>query len=450
MRYLHRDRRWTVRLTTADELAPTPLAPERRAPRTCVELSTGTDVRTRDCTRWRPWDAGIHPVALVGCSGEGTGIAMLVRPPIATLSAELGDGRRLQIATVPVPGDATTRTGLLLLHPRTALRTIVGRDAAGRVVETVRVAVAPATASCSPGATVDRAPLQANAIAPLPRRRAGDHDVAALERGDALCLSRRLLPPTDADCGLPPVTLEQSWFRPSVAHGREALLGVVPAEVAAAQLRLDDGRTVDAVTTAVPGYAGRYAAVTRILRAIAPRGRRVLGVRLFDAGGRRLVQFSGPDVAPVRDEVPILRPDAALPPLKAGVMEQEPLDQPRQPCLTFAGIRGLLRCDVPRVGDLTVEAVCAPRRLVVYGAAARPGDVLEAVTADGRRMRARAVAVPAETQVGGAAMVVLPADRSLLRVVVRWRERRPAWVPLPPVAEQCGYRRFVTLGRSRG
>ncbi|HWI71962.1 MAG TPA: hypothetical protein VNT55_08410, partial [Baekduia sp.] len=275
----------------------------------------------------------------------------------------------------------------------------------------------------------------------------GPHAVHAADDGAKLCLAFDRAPRAPADCAIPEDDPADVFLGEQATATGVVLTGLVPAEVAGARVTLDDGTTRDVAAAPIPGYAGRYAAVVRVIAAQVDRPRTVAGWALLDARGRVLNGFDrgGPDPVPQHAATVLRTP--GLPALRAA----------RVPkgrhfggfaCLALGPLEELADCSAAGPGLFIVRAFCAPRRIVIFGLLSHSSDRLVVETAAGREVAARQAVLPAAIRAGKgltAAMVVLPAGTGARRVILRGKAGGRTDLVLPPAAEQCGYRDFAWI-----
>jgi hypothetical protein len=118
-------------------------------------------------------------------------------------------------------------------------------------------------------------------------------------------------------------------------------------------------------------------------------------------------------------------------------------------CLTFGRVTDDSGCDAgvldgtTGAGGVAVNALCAPRRMLVSAVLAHRDDRLVVRTTGGREVAARVTRLPATAgrAVAGKyyALVALRPNEGLDAAIVRGRSPRRLALDLPPTARQCGY-----------
>jgi hypothetical protein len=434
-------------------LAPTPLLPERQVTVSCVAVTTG-GVSASKCDE--PALASVPVVLSPGqaCAPLGQYTAVLARAAVRRVVLVLGDGTRRAIPLRAVPGDSShLRVGVTFVGEGVAIRRLVALGAAGGTLRSGPLRLAPsATPGCghhdgsglsSSGAIVEYASVLPALKTP------GPHVFHAADSGPDLCLAADRTPHLrGADCVIPPADVAATFLRyaPTAILGATTLYGLVPADVAAVRLRLDDGSTREVPPTPIPGYAGQYAATTLLVDAEVAAPRHIAGYQLRDARGRVLQdQDFGSGALPTLSHVTTVLRAPGLPPLRAGLVTGL---GGTAPCLAFGALGTLTDCSAAGPGAFLVRASCAPRRIVIWGLLSHAADDLVLQTADGREIVARKAVLPAALRRGKgttAALLVLPANVGARRLVLRGKASGHADLVLPPVAAQCGYDTFAWI-----
>jgi hypothetical protein len=436
---------WTLRSWIARPLAGTLLDPERRVPVTCLGFGTGEGEQST-CDTESALPATIVPlISQEQCGATGLTVGGIVAAPVRRLVVVLGDGSRraVQLRAVPgAPGGA--RAGVAVLGHGVALRRMVAVGPTGRVVDAIAFDVAPVMrAGCRRDGSFGEISSYSSggAATPLPVLRAGAHTPVVEDDGPRVCLAIDRRPRPPADCSVPGTDVHGYRLdRYRTAHGGTYLAGLVPTELAAARLELDDGTTLEAPAAPVPGYQGRYAGVLQLIAVQLPPRRKILGASFLDARGRTLSNHATLiDGLPPRHVTSLLR-TPKLPPVTAALLPGSG-DFPAFPCVTLGPVRGLAIAGCSfSPGTLSAVALCSPRRIVVYGLVANRSDRVAVRLADGREVRGRTAALPAAIAPGaGAALVVLGPHDAPRELIVRGRAPYRQDLVLPPAAAQCGY-----------
>lgn len=305
---------WKLTQEVTHPLAPTPLEPERRATRRCLEF------RTVDGTRRAEGDTGLCDgdpdgrAYLLQAGGDcllGGRLEVLVREPARRVEAILGDGRRRAVPLVSLsPG---TRVGTLILGPGVAVRRTVALSAAGRVLATQQMGLPPqprhgCLTSIGFLASVYMPP-------PAPPAGAGSHALHVTDRGERICVAAGRAPHVPEECALPPVDPHRTWLTVERTSTGRLIYGVVPAEIATVRVTREGGGTQTIASAPIVGYAGRYAAALRQVFVELRGGSPVAEVAVLDARGRVLRKPAGAeDVPPARRRTLLSVP--GVPPLR--------------------------------------------------------------------------------------------------------------------------------------
>jgi hypothetical protein len=430
--------------------APTPLEPERYFTQTCLRF-TSVDRSSDMCD-----EETLEPLPAVAdisaaCGPVGLQVTVLARARVRRAALVLGDGSRRAIALRAVPGTATgLRGGVAVLGPSVAIRRLVLLGAHGALPNGV-VPVERLPASPGPCDT-DRFGEGSSSLSSYelgfssPLTGPGPHVLHAADHGVKLCAAFDRAPRIPDDCSVPEVDYERLYLSSVRTPTGLLLSGLVPAEVAGARVTLDDGTTREVVAAPLPGYAGRYAAVVRTIITQVDAPRAVADWQLLDARGRVLAESLDAEngTEPRLEHVRTVLRTPGLPPLRAGRIGQAG-DSPDALCLTLGPLAALTDCDVAQPGLLRVRALCAPRRIVIYGMLSH-GDQLFIETAAGREVAARQAVLPTPIRAGkrlAATLVVLPAGTGARRMILRGRASGRRNLVLPPAAAQCGYQSVV-------
>jgi hypothetical protein len=435
-------------------LAPTPLLPERLVTVSCLALTAG-DTTDRECDDPALASRAVVPSPGQSCAPLGRSMAVLARAPVRRVVLILGDGTRRAIPLRAVPGDAGhLRAGVAFVGEGVAIRRLVALGAGGTLQsDPVRLAPA-ATPRCGrhdgSGVGTSSTIVEDQSAFP-PLRTPGPHVFHAADSGPDLCLAVDRTPHlSGADCGIPPTDAAATFLRyaPAAVAGATTLYGLVPADVTVVRLRLDDGSTREVPATPIPGYAGQYAATTLLVDAEVAAPRHIAGYQLRDGRGRVLQdQDYGPASAPALSRATTVLRTPGLPPLRAALLTGSQAIG-TFPCLALGALDSLVDCTLAGPGTYLARAFCAPRRIVIWGVLSHASDDLVAQTAGGREIVARKAVLPDAIRRGKgttAALLVLPADVGLRRLVLRGKAAGKTDLVLPPAARQCGYDSFAWI-----
>lgn len=444
---------WHLRRSTQRVLASTPLEPERHVTQACLSLDWRAHGTTGEGNGICDDEASTEPLLVTAdpsCRGPGSSVIVLARPGVRRVAVVLGDGRRVALPLRALPGTpATPRAGAVVLGDAVAVRRVLAFDARGRVLGSTSLQLPPGSAAgerCEDfgagffGLFTDDGPAPDD----TPLRSAAPHGPRVVDAGVRICVAVDRAPRVPADCAMPPVLPSEALVASHPTATGRYVLALVPSEVASARLRLRGGVTREVTAVPVPGYTGRYAAQLRAIAADVPGRRAVLALDLRDARGRVLQKVFGPESStPTRTDR--LRPArSGLPALWSARFTD---DDDRITCLAFGPIAGFGDCRAMHIaapyglsGTFTVDVRCAPRRTVVLAVLGRPADRLAVVTAAGRRVSARRMAIPGGNGLTAAEVVLGPHER-LRRVALRTGH---ADLFPPAAAQQCG---FAMIGR---
>ena len=456
---------WRLRRVLHTGLAPTPLEPERHEEQRCVtftsQIKANGGVLDGPCDRPALATSPLSVRYGEEC-GLGAYLMVLVRAPVRSVYAVLGDGTRRTARLSPLGGIyENARAGLLAIGEDLAIRRVVAIGAGGRTVAHDELRQAPpGPTSCSDESRIVSSGGDPGLLFRSERLRGGSHTAHAADWGALLCVAVDHAPRIPDDCALPPVDPAQAPVVSFAAAGdRRFLYGVVPAEVTQARVTLDDHsvRTIDAAP--ITGYAGPYAAVLRQVSLNVPSGRDAVRVALLDAQGRDL----GGDVA--RDLLSEVRfgPSVTLAPASDGIapVRARRLDffDGSQTCVTVLRSTFPVGCDAS--ADTTdhhslplvhLSVQCAPRRTVVLAILPHRDDRLVLGLRGGRHVTARQIRIrgavgPATGR--SATLAVLGPHVRLAEVRLRGRSPAISAARLPAAADQCGYSADVLFHTGR-
>ena len=434
--------------------APTPLLPERLVTVSCLALTAG-DTTDRECDDPALASRAVVPSPGQSCAPLGRSMAVLARAPVRRVVLVLGDGTRRAIPLRAVPGDpGHLRAGVAFVGEGVAIRRLVALGAGGTLQsDAVRLAPA-ATPRCGrhDGSGLGTSGTIVEYQSAFPALRTpGPHVFHAADSGPDLCLAVDRTPHLHgADCGIPPTDAAATFLRyaPAAVVGATTLYGLVPADVTVVRLRLDDGSTREVPATPIPGYAGQYAATTLLVDAEVAAPRHIAGYQLLDARGRVLQdQDYGPASAPTLSRATTVLRTPGLPPLRAALLTGSQAIG-TFPCLALGALDSLVDCTIAGPGTYLARAFCAPHRIVIWGILAHATDDLVAQTAGGHELVAREAVLPAAIRRGKgttAALLVLPADAGVRRLILRGKAAGKVDLVLPPAAGQCGYDSFAWI-----
>jgi hypothetical protein len=443
---------WRLHRFAERTLAPTPLEPERREEQRCVSFITGSSTDPVDvgatCEHELLDQTPVTAYVESDCA-LGAYVTAMVRVPVRTVVAVLGDGTR---RTVPLkalggfyPGG---RAGVLIVGHGMAIRRLLALDRSGRTILTNPSESAPAAESpCNQDSG------SYTGFEPGPREtplRAGSHVPHVADRDARICLAIDRAPRPPEDCALPPIDPREALVRTSpVAGGAQHLYVLVPAEVAQARVTLDDRTTRTIAAAPVTGYAGRYALFLREAALSVPAGRNVTGLHLLDARGRtfdaRFPAFTT-DLPRLGRAFTLAPAVQGVGPLRAAAFRGfgEQLT-----CLSFRSLAGLDHCDFameakaePGDSSLQLRALCAPRRLVLLAALPHRDDRVSIRLRSGRTIRARSIRLPGRAGAAAGrsiAFAVLGPRERPDEIRLRGRSSRRLLVTLPTASAQCGY-----------
>jgi len=375
---------WQLRGTTANDLAATPLEPERRVTQRClvfvVRSRNGGASNGGPCTG--SLDERTPLLADPGSDCEvGAHVVVLVAAAVRRVVVVTGDGARRTVALSPFGAGA--RAGALLVA------------------------------------------------------RFADHGVQLCD-----AIDRPLRIPDD--CALPPTDPAVTYVSTHKTATGRFLFGVVPAEIAAARVTLHDRTTQTFAAGPLTGYAGIYAGALRQIAADLPGPRTVDRIELLDDRGRVLNGDAGFEVS-YGPDVTVLPAAGGVPAVHASAVRSGDY---RATCIGFRAISDAARCDgggfatTTGAHSITVHVPCAPRRILVSAVLARRGDRLVLRTTDGREVTARTARLPAAAgALAGRyyALATLRPDEGLASAIIRGRASRRLAIGLPPAARQCGY-----------
>lgn len=431
-------------------LVPLPGEPERLVDRTCVGLADPRD--DWDLTVPRAAEACADPdrpsrALWVGtdssCRGRGLVLTGLAATHVHRVEVLLGDGSRRRARLRGIPESLGPYRAFLIAPGRgVAVREIAAFDADGRRLERLELGLAPAIAECSAQG------FFLFTFAPhLPPGPVHEPlSLVARDDGVLLCVGIGALRDDGLDCELPPVEPFARVVAGRASDGATLVAGVTPADVASVELEFADGSRTTVETTPDGPYQGRYQAHLRFFELRIASPAHVHAFWVLDAQGRRHGPFFGPDPPPfVRGPATVLRGPGGLR-LSAALVRGFDGERSR-PCLEVLarGERATPEtCGFADPRFVTVQALCSPRRLVLWGLVPS-GTRRVAVRTDRGVLRARTARLP--TRIGSrrrAFLLVIPRGAAPRELVADRTERR---LRLPAAARQCGYTTFTSLRR---
>jgi hypothetical protein len=416
-------------------LAPTPLEPERYDTTVCATARLVAEPGRGDveaCTFARRGLFGNAALVRVGGSCDAGLVVGLTAARVRRVVLVLGDGTRRSVRTRTARVLRARRAFGLRIGPDVAVRRYVALDGRGRGVARGWVRSAPSFAQCPPPEAQTSFGSFAVAIAVVTPRRApvpaGAPPLVAYDRGDELCVGPGAVDPR-ADCALPPLEPFETRIQGVRSRGRTLLAGVVAPEVTGVRLVLDGGEHVTVPAVADPAYTGKYAGHVRFVSLALSGSRSVLRVRLLGLGRPQTWWVNGLDPRPTGTRT-------IAPGVTASV-----LPGVRRPtvCVELSG------WPCASKGSFGVQAVCG-RGITAGGLLGPHTRRIVAVLADGRRVRARVVRVPAGfPQRPRVWMLSLERGMALERIVGVGPDGGVAWQRLPAARDQCGYDSFGFL-----
>ncbi|WP_445150261.1 hypothetical protein [Baekduia sp. Peel2402] len=437
---------WTLTTTPYEALASTPLEPDRHLPVVCVTFD-GNEYE-KACDGGQPDEVPLDVQFEIDCGATGSRAVVIARPAVRRVVAVLGDGRRVAVRLVPLPGAAIagTRVGAFVGGRRMAVRGLLGLDAGGRTVARVAAGLPPnAVTGCGTDTiTDDDEALSFYENGPPLKR--GAHAARVADDGFEVCVAVDRTPRAPQDCATPRPDPAEAFLRAVATAEGHHVYGIVPADVAAARLTLDDGTTKTVAATAIAGYAGRYAGVMRIVEADIPAARTALRQAFLDARGRVLGQWVGPSNSGLKAVAGLGRPGGVPATLHAGRYTGV-LSGRSATCLTLGALRWTDDCQITTVFNQAplarVFVDCASRRTIVLSLLPSAKDRLVLRTSRGAVVHGRTVALPSRVASRGARAAAVAVVRSGLREL-RLAGAKAVRLNLPSAREQCGYGLSIT------
>ena len=429
------DREAGVQAHTEPLLAPSPDQVDRVRTLACVDVvndSGGSGL----CDA----DADDALVVLGSCDGPAL-VGGIVNPAIAGLRLQLGSGAMAVLPAQALPEAFGGRRVIGAQVPAgEAIRSATAFDATGRDLASVGVGMAPSVQPCAEEERGDHFAAPLAPVAPPPGSvtvvAAGGLPLVVADQGETLCAALGPLPP-----GLcPPAPVDSD--PPRLLRRGGTVAGVLSADASRVTLELDRGRDVVMPATDGPAYTGRWAGKVRFFAAQVPAARTVVRAVVRDVTGRTIgiTERSVPDSQGSR------RVLAEQNGLRLQVVRRPG----EQPCVeTFVAdlAPGPRFCTVRRPGvpidgpvrqySSAVVVSCTPRSALAYGRLSDRLALPEVVLADGRRVKARRIALDGDDAwyafLPDAAVRTLRGGKAV------------AELHLQPASAQCGYsvsRRF--------
>lgn len=424
------DREAGITVHTEPQLDATPDQVDRLRTLACVQVVNSSG-GTETCD-----EAADNVLVIMGaCDGPGL-VGGVVGPAVTGVRLQLGSGATAVLPANELPAAFGGRRVIGAQAPAgEAIRAATALDASGRDVAAIGVGLAPGGQPCAgedrgddrfAGSLKPSAP-PANPVAVVA---VGGLPLTVADQGETLCVE---LGPLPADlCRMPPVDSDP----PRLLRQGATVGGVVSADAERVTLELDRGPDVTVPTTDGPAYTGRWAGKVRFFAASVPAGRKVVRTVVRDAGGRAIGIRAGGVVAPNVNRRVLAE--------QAGVRVQVYRIPGFPLCLTafvadlapsptFCPTRDPgTRIDGP-VRDYSGAVVvsCTPRLALAYGVLPSGARTPEVVLGDGRRVKARRVALA-----GADAWYAFVGDTPVR--ALQAGEARVA-LDLPPASAQCGY-----------
>lgn len=448
---------WSLMALSMRTLAGLPGNEERFANLSCIEVRRRGPLRVRGLSYPRRSRARmcVNPEARGSrsefnldpdCAPLGLAGTGLVASDVRAVVAVLGDGstRRLRLRRLPAAYGGR-RAFAFALGRAVAVRRLVEITFGGqrRVLERE---IGPGAARCGDDGAV------VFAFGSEPDDPRGPLALTVYDEGVQLCATLGRPSRDSYECRYPPIAAEDAWILARTEGARKLLAGIVPADVAAAVVELDDGRHVTVDTQADGVYGGRYATSLRFFTLELEAGTRITTIRLVDTSGRRtLARWYYEEPAPVaRPHIVVGGP----PGLRLRAQRHGDPGGPFPPylCVSLGGGR----CSPGYAGGAAVTASCKPRRLVFWGLLPRGRSAVTLETDAGSvRARVRTLprvlrpALPARPrwqraiQPVAAFVVAAPRDTRPTALVISGRRESRRMLRLPPASEQCGYDDFL-------
>lgn len=288
------------RAEVTSQLDPVALAPEHRSERLCLFIRVAHGDGEELTCREQPEVVSL--AGYVGCGRTPTTLAGFVPARTRRLDLLLGSGRTVRVTPRTAPLGQPGAIALAVLPRGEAIRRATARDATGRVLDRATLQVAPPFRRCT--RPLERWTGQGDGRPPRLGRPPGAQLASALasdggpqllarDEGDRLCVGLDALDRDGGDCFLPRFSGRSSAF--TIEQG--AVIGVVPAQVAAVEIFFVGGGHI--IAPALPGidYSGRYRDVVNFVLAPLPIGKRVNDGRALDAAEHEIgfVSVRSPD-----------------------------------------------------------------------------------------------------------------------------------------------------------
>lgn len=423
------DRESGITVHTEPKLEATPDQPDRLRTLACVQVVNASG-GSETCD-----DVGDVLVIMGACDGPGL-VGGVVGPAVAGVRLQLGSGATAELPARELPAAFGGRRVIGAEAPAgEAVRAASAFDASGRDIAAIGVGLGPGGRSCAGedrgddrfvGSLVPATP-PAN---PVTVAAAGGLPLTVADQGETLCAELGPLPA--GSCGMPPVDSDP----PRLLRRGTTVAAVLSADAARVTLELDRGDDITVPTTEGPAYTGRWAGKVRFFAAQVPSARKVVRVVVRDATGRA-IGIREPGVVAATVNRRLLAEQAGV--------RLELFRIPGLPLCLQAFVADLAPapgfCTVRNAGTPidgpvrsysgAVVVSCTPRLALAYGRLPDGARTPDVVLGDGRRVKARRVALAGKDAwfafVGDTALRALQAGDA--RVAL----------DLPPASAQCGY-----------
>jgi hypothetical protein len=375
------------------------------------------------------------------CGRVGSVALGLVKREVASVSAVLGDGRRIRLRLRALPPSFGDRRAFALVLGRwVAIRRLVATDRDGHR-EVLAEELAPGALRCGENGAflIGYAERRGK-----PRGRLG---LTVYYDGVLLCATLARPDPAGGDCTYPPIEDYSNRILVRQAAGRTMVAGVLQREAARAVVRLEGGERRSVAVGDGP-YTGRYRGLVRFFALDLPGRRSVVSVRLVDARGRGIITMPGPLFGRLVDRSGLLLRGPGGLALRAGRFRFG-FQRGVQVCLalTRQARLGEDSCGFadPEVPD--IRAMCSPRRTVVWGIL-RPGFRGAVIETDNGPVPARVARLPRSWRPHRSHVFLaeVPGSSAPRALVLEGRRRTfRRRLQVPPAARQCGYETIFTL-----
>jgi hypothetical protein len=432
--------RWAASAFLKRELVRGPGQLDRTELTPCLVLrqprSTATSCHEGEPLLRRYLTVGLHTLDAPGRrSGESVprrhAVVGFLGPGAVAAEAYLGDGQRhrLPVKTLTAPGAEAVRAVAWLVPRRSALRSVVVRDRAGKSLARYAYAQPPgdvpftATGFVAP----PDPPLPGTPEIAAGPAKQGEGTLRVREVGARLCVEVEAT--FTPQCGLTPLAAAESLLVGGGGERFAVVGGIVAPEVAAVELQESrafgpDAQTVRVNTQAPAPYAGAFAPHVRAFVATLPHGG-VVKVRLLAADGTELQDLSVDAFGVLKE------PFSQRTVLRAGRLRLT-ADSPSGECFSVADPVAPIEHECAHTG-LTLVVACRPAvSIVAVRTNGRRGLFVR--TAAGRRI------APRRTRLARGRMVIFVVPAPDTPRTVRWKGGRLDLGRIPSPRAQCGYR----------